>query len=270
MTPRIELGAYLNVFLEDPSIETFDAISEGIDPDSLPLFLDLTCSTILEQRDPSNFDLLLALNEKRNLEHKKMQEQIDRLRITSTIDELTGLPNRRGFYQQMESLLSIALRKKSPMALTFLDIDHFKFFNDTYGHKVGDEALIQFGDFFRKRLRDSDLVARFGGEEFVLGLYDPTFIGSIERIHQFGQDINEDSLSWKYSVPDVKNISFSAGLYWFIPSDLNLDKSKEQIDNLLAKADNNLYVAKNAGRNALIATDEKLPTNTVYRKFSYD
>ena len=60
MTPRIELGAYLNVFLEDPSIETFDAISEGIDPDSLPLFLDLTCSTILEQRDPSNFDLLLA------------------------------------------------------------------------------------------------------------------------------------------------------------------------------------------------------------------
>lgn len=97
-------------------------------------------------------------------ERKQMQEE---LRALSLTDELTGLYNRRGFLTLVKQQTKIADRMEKEMLLIFADIDKMKLINDTLGHKEGDRALIDTANIFRKTLRDSDIIARFGGDEFV-------------------------------------------------------------------------------------------------------
>ncbi|MBT3324437.1 GGDEF domain-containing protein [archaeon] len=251
MTERTELEAYLNVFLEEPSMATFEAISEVLDPSVLPELLDFTYSFILEQRDPQYFDLLIELNNKKDEMRKAKFED---LRQLSTLDPLTGLPNRRGLYQRLDSLMSIASRKSSPLSISILDIDHFKRFNDTHGHLVGDEALTYFGNFFKERLRGSDLISRFGGEEFVVCLYGPSYASAIDKIKDLGRSIQTESLRWEYSASGVNPISFSAGLSWLSSPSSPGSNFTEKITELLNFADRNLYKAKESGRNALVSS----------------
>lgn len=98
-------------------------------------------------------------------ELKRMQEALKNL---SLIDELTKLYNRRGFYTFSEQQIKIALRFRKKMLLIFLDINGMKYINDTFGHKAGDNALIGTADIIKRTFRDSDVIARFGGDEFVV------------------------------------------------------------------------------------------------------
>src|SRR5690606_33602884 len=81
-------------------------------------------------------------------------------------DDLTGLHNRRGFLIQAEQLLKLAWRQQTPFVLVFMDLDHLKAINDTFGHAEGNRALIEAADVMRRCFRQSDLLARFGGDEF--------------------------------------------------------------------------------------------------------
>jgi diguanylate cyclase (GGDEF)-like protein len=99
------------------------------------------------------------------IKHVIKQEKLREMSIT---DELTGLPNRRGFFAIAQQQMKIANRTRGKLALLFADLDEFKSINDTWGHGKGDEALIAIADIFRKTFRESDLIARMSGDEFAI------------------------------------------------------------------------------------------------------
>lgn len=128
------------------------------------------------------------------IRHVRLQEK---LRIMSNTDELTGLPNRRGFFALAEQNLKTATRGKRDIALLFADMDNFKAINDTFGHQAGDTALIDMAGIFRQSFRTSDIIARMGGDEFAILLIDapqqsltPILDRLYQRITQFNHDKN--------------------------------------------------------------------------------
>ncbi len=112
--------------------------------------------------------------------HEQLAEQNARLAELAAIDELTGTKNRRRFREDLELLYSQAHRLCSPLSLIMLDIDHFKTYNDTFGHPAGDEILSWVGTSLRTGVRAHDVVARYGGEEFVVLLPGTDVDESIE------------------------------------------------------------------------------------------
>jgi diguanylate cyclase (GGDEF)-like protein len=105
------------------------------------------------------------------IKHVRLQEK---LRALSVTDELTGLPNRRGFFTLAEQQLKAVLRARRDMVLLFADLDDFKAINDTCGHQEGDRTLVAMADIFRQNFRDSDIIARMSGDEFAILLADMT------------------------------------------------------------------------------------------------
>jgi diguanylate cyclase (GGDEF)-like protein len=99
------------------------------------------------------------------IQHVKMQEKIREMAIT---DELTGLYNRRGFFNLVEKLLQLCKRQKKGIFMLYTDLDNLKEINDTFGHKEGDKALTDITNILRKNYRESDIIARIGGDEFVV------------------------------------------------------------------------------------------------------
>ena len=100
--------------------------------------------------------------------HAQLARQNERLSELAAIDELTGTKNRRRFREDLDLLYAQAQRLASPLSLIMLDLDHFKEYNDTFGHPAGDEILRRVGSALRSALRSHDVVARYGGEEFVI------------------------------------------------------------------------------------------------------
>ncbi len=105
---------------------------------------------------------------RRQREILAMKGQIWRSQIESYTDELTGLPNRRAFDRQFKSSLEYAKFEKQPLTIAMIDVDEFKFLNDQYGHAAGDEALCSVANYLTRFIRTQDMVARYGGDEFVI------------------------------------------------------------------------------------------------------
>ena len=159
----------------------------------------------------------------------------------ASTDPLTGLLNRRGFDAQVQFAMALARRSGRPLSLITLDIDHFKLVNDNYGHEVGDLVLKSIANRLRTRLRDSDVIARFGGEEFVVMLPD-TPPEAAQRIARELLAAVEDQ-QW----PLVGRLTLSAGATALRPT---LQNGTEDSDAaLLRRSDEALYQSKNAGRN---------------------
>jgi diguanylate cyclase (GGDEF)-like protein len=100
--------------------------------------------------------------------HAQLARQNERLVELAAVDELTGTKNRRRFREDLDLLYAQAQRLGAPLSLIMLDLDHFKEYNDTFGHPAGDEVLQRLGSTLRSSLRSHDVVARYGGEEFVV------------------------------------------------------------------------------------------------------
>jgi diguanylate cyclase (GGDEF)-like protein len=165
----------------------------------------------------------------------------------SMLDELTGLYNRRYFYMQIEAALARSKRYQQPLCLLILDLDFFKGINDTYGHGFGDIVLKDVAISLREEIRESDILARLGGEEFVIAFTD------IDRKKgkQFAERIRQKiaSLGWKIQGQEV-NITTSIGVYCLVEKALEQDNF--DIDALLNCADQALYAAKAGGRNRVM------------------
>ena len=112
------------------------------------------------------------------------------------------------------------------------------------------------------------MISRFGGEEFVLCLYDSTYKRAIDRIKKLDIGIQRESLKWEYSAADVKPISFSAGLSWLSVPNSPSEYYAKKINDVLAAADRNLYAAKESGRNRLIASRYGSSSNKASHNFS--
>jgi len=165
----------------------------------------------------------------------------------SMLDELTGLYNRRYFYIQIEAALARSKRYKQPLCLLILDLDYFKGINDTYGHGFGDIVLKDVASSLKEEIRESDILARFGGEEFVIAFTD------IDRKKGklFAERIRKRiaSLGWKVQGQEVK-ITTSIGVHCLVEDALEQDNF--DIDALLNNADQALYAAKAGGRNRVV------------------
>jgi diguanylate cyclase (GGDEF)-like protein len=165
----------------------------------------------------------------------------------ATCDELTGLTNRRGFYERFEVEIERARRNPASLCVAMIDVDYFKRLNDTYGHLNGDLVLQQLATLLLKNVRKSDLVCRFGGEEFVLLLPDTPLKAASDLVERIRRKIQ------KARIPGTEGltlkVSISAGVTE-VKSLEGLTRSpKEVISESLALADEQLYLAKEHGRN---------------------
>lgn len=181
------------------------------------------------------------------VEQKQANEQIRKLNVQleylSMTDELTGLPNRRDFFLLAAEEFRKAKRYRLPMCLIMLDIDHFKNINDTYGHDAGDSILRCFAETLRKNGRDSDLVARIGGEEFVILLPNTKLHDAMTFAERLRASIEREGCIFeKQCVPITASLGVAA-----------FGEGMETLDLLLKEADNAMYRAKKEGRNRVAA-----------------
>jgi diguanylate cyclase (GGDEF)-like protein len=165
------------------------------------------------------------------------------LRLASTMDALTGLANRYNFDEFMDREWRRAVRDKKPLSLIMLDIDHFKAFNDTYGHQAGDDCLKKVSAVIAESAkRPADLAARYGGEEFVVVLPDTDVEGAAEMAEKIRRDVESLGVLHEQS-PTAAQVTVSVGVASVVP-----DRDAASSD-LLRRVDMALYAAKNSGRN---------------------
>ncbi len=174
-----------------------------------------------------------------------LEKQLEEARREASIDVLTGLMNRRAFDQTIRTLAGEAMNSGAPLALLVLDIDHFKIFNDTWGHAVGDAVLQLMARRLASRARPEDKPARFGGEEFVMLLPDTT----LEEATAIGDAIRADLEAQRLVLRDsqtlIGTVTTSVGAALYEPG--------ERLADWVGRADAALYQAKAEGRNRVVA-----------------
>ena len=171
------------------------------------------------------------------IEHAKMHE---RLHDISLHDELTGLYNRRGFFTLAEHLLKTAKRQQAGLFMLYCDLDGLKGINDALGHQKGDWALIDTANILKETFRDSDIIARIGGDEFVVMLIETTG-GNLEIvINRLQKAVEMDNAKSKREY----KLSISIGTAYFDPL------SPCTIDELLSQADKLMYEQKRSKQTA--------------------
>lgn len=154
-------------------------------------------------------------------------------------DELTGLDNRRAFFDQGYRLFKQAVRFKHPVSVIMMDIDHFKNINDSYGHSVGDKMLQMIAELLKSVVREIDIVARIGGEEFAFVLPETGTDEAVNLAERLRQEIAKTTV-----VHEEKPIHVTAS---FGVSSHRVEN--ETLETMLTKADDALYIAKKKGRN---------------------
>jgi diguanylate cyclase (GGDEF)-like protein len=157
------------------------------------------------------------------------------MRLAATQDSLTGVPNRRVMRQALEAVIADPLNHVQPVSLLLFDVDRFKNINDTHGHDVGDEVLVRIAHFVQRQLRTTDLLARWGGEEFIIlvpGQSEEQARQTAERLRAGLADIEH---------PHVGTVTASVGFTRFVPG--------ESVSAFVKRADGALYQAKRLGRN---------------------
>lgn len=157
-------------------------------------------------------------------------------------DPLTGLYNRRSFQELLERYHKLSKRNSQALSLVFLDIDNFKEINDKYGHYTGDKVLQRFAELLRTHLRETDLIARWGGEEFLIALSDT----ELEYAHNVAEKVRtivtEDFIL--HQLLGVKSTA-SFGVTEF--------KMDETMEDVIARADKAMYKAKHTGKNKVLS-----------------
>jgi diguanylate cyclase len=174
----------------------------------------------------------------------ELEAELDKATSLMHKDYLTATLNRRGMDDALGRELARAERTGAPLCVVLLDIDYFKRLNDAYGHEVGDEALIHLVRVIKETLRPMDIIARFGGEEFVIVLPETPLGEGVQTIIRL-----QRALTKKFFLHNNEKllITFSAGVALCAPG--------ESSDAIIARADKALYKAKAAGRNRVIAAE---------------
>jgi diguanylate cyclase (GGDEF)-like protein len=166
-----------------------------------------------------------------------------RLELLANQDGLTGIANRRAFDYLIERHFTQALRQHTPLSVALCDVDHFKAYNDRYGHLAGDECLRRVGAAVGQSCRrGSDLAARYGGEEFALLLPDTPQAGALQVVETLRRDVAALAIAHEAS-PTAAVVTLSAGVATYVA-----ERDKTAFD-LMRRADAALYRSKELGRN---------------------
>ncbi|MBN2147983.1 MAG: diguanylate cyclase [Anaerolineales bacterium] len=189
-------------------------------------------------------DVIWTIVEYKQAEERihQLNSQLERLAMT---DELTGLANRRSFFLQGEAEIQRVLRFPAPLSLLMLDIDRFKSINDTYGHAAGDLVLQRIADTLRVHIRETDVVARLGGEEFGILLLYTQAADAVELTERLRLAVEQESYEFQ---GQRISATISVGVAEYC-SDM------PDLDAMLRKADAAMYQAKSQGRNQVVCLD---------------
>lgn len=173
----------------------------------------------------------------------ELARALEQIRQLATHDDLTGLLNRRAMLDRMQLEQRRSLRSGSPLLIAQLDIDHFKAVNDTHGHAAGDLVLQSFADTVRRNVRDTDVLARWGGEEFVLLLCDTPAADAVALMERLRQAVQAMQVPVAQGGQPI-TVTVSIGLARHTPAD--------PLAGTLERADRALYAAKAGGRNRVV------------------
>jgi diguanylate cyclase len=178
----------------------------------------------------------------------ELRETINNARREALTDGLTGLANRKAFDEAISAMSIEAERDKSTLALLMLDIDHFKRFNDTYGHQLGDQVLRLVARTFTECIKGRDMAARYGGEEFAILLPQTQLQHAVKLSDNIRETVAKKRIVNRQTGQSLGQITLSVGVAIYRPGEPSAD--------LIRRADEALYSAKRGGRNRVVYEDQ--------------
>jgi diguanylate cyclase len=216
-----------------------------IDRDTLRVIVEsLVYSTKEVERENSTLNMSLGLS-KKQIEH--LQEDLVSIRAESLSDPLTALANRKHFDQSLERIIAQCRGGGDVFCLILADVDHFKSFNDTHGHQMGDHVLRLIAGEMKQAVKGQDVVARYGGEEFAIILPGTGLVPAVSVAERIRQTTMSKELRRRKTGESLGHVTISLGVAEF--------RRSESAQDLVERADNCLYAAKRRGRNCVVAQD---------------
>lgn len=233
-----EAGTYFNL-----KIKISKSVQEILQEANIKL------SLINLDYDQMNKQLILAKIHLENLT-KELEEKNEILDNLANLDGLTGAFNHRYFQNSLDQEISRCMRNSSTISILLLDIDHFKKFNDTYGHQVGDFVLTEFSTILKENVRKYDIVARYGGEEFVVILPETDLEDAINVAEKLRTSIESADF-------DDNRETYSVRASFGVSSAKPATEDNFSKDVFISQADQALYEAKEKGRNQVVSYSPK-------------
>ncbi len=238
----------------DASIGTADSYSKSLEGASAEIANDqdreqvraIVESLVSATREVENKNQLMQqrLRDSRQ-EIRELQENLEVVRTESLTDPLTTLSNRKFFDNSIERMLKGAEASGEPFAVILTDIDHFKKFNDTYGHLTGDQVLRLVAVSLKHNVKGQDIAARYGGEEFAVLLPSTMLAQALTVADHIRRAVQSKELLRRSTGETLGRVTISLGVAQW--------RKGDDVSSILERADNCLYAAKAAGRNCVIA-----------------
>ena len=189
-------------------------------------------------------------------EVNELRDKLESVREESLTDPLTGIRNRKAFDTELQDSIDQSIETGEPLSLVMCDIDHFKNFNDTWGHQTGDQVLRLVANCLSENVKGRDTAARYGGEEFAVILPQTELAGAVNLANQIRNKVESKKLVKKSTGDILGVITISAGVTQYDPN--------ESAADFLSRADACLYAAKHGGRNRVVSEGDAdaFPTDT--------
>ncbi len=227
---------------EDSLSSASQKLAVAQDRDQLKPIVESLLQSTHEMRDTNK-----ALENRLSLsktEISNLQQSLEAIRAESLTDPLTGLGNRKYFDRSIEMTVQNALANGEPLSLLMFDIDHFKSFNDSYGHLTGDQVLRLVGMSLKQTIKGQDITARYGGEEFAVVLPNTALRQALTVADHIRRAVMAKELKKKSTGEILGRVTISVGVSMLKPG--------EDTDSLIERADGCLYAAKRNGRNRVV------------------
>jgi diguanylate cyclase len=219
-----------------------EKLSTAVDRETVKPIVDMLVMATGEMRATNT-----ALEERLTLsktEISNLQQNLEAIRAESLTDPLTGLGNRKYFDRMIDVAVQNALANNEPLSLLMFDIDHFKSFNDSFGHLTGDQVLRLVSNSLKQTIKGQDITARYGGEEFAVVLPNTALRQALTVADHIRRAVMAKELKKKSTGEILGRVTISVGVSMLKPGD--------DTDALIERADACLYAAKRNGRNRVI------------------
>jgi diguanylate cyclase len=181
-------------------------------------------------------------------EIQQLRKELETAQTEANVDALTGLANRKNFDSMLARGTEEAKKDNHPLSLLVLDVDHFKKFNDTYGHQVGDQVLKLLGAVLKNNVKGQDTAARYGGEEFAVILPNTSLDNALKVAETIRVQVAGKSVVQRNSGEKLGQITISIGVAQYVRG--------ETMEQVIHRADQALYCAKGTGRNRVVSERE--------------